>query len=421
MVSTAIWARGEEGEEEKQRGKRSKSHSTPSPALPTLPLELQLLVVQHSFHPEPTYSELPSRYELLSRYARVSRAWYFFTAPYLHRDVLLPTPHHASLFLRSFSPNDVRPGLVRTLRLGRVPWIGKTYEEMAEEQAEMVEEDDPAGADVAEAFGLKELLQRCSGVTELWMAGVSHCLLSELRHGQNLQTLHLLRCGLCDCDADDNELSSPLLVLPNLRRAELFIRTSSRSVRNTFFTPTCLPSLRHLSYACHDDDFPPPLLLPQLYSLSTVTDIPPSVSTSPLLFLDAYQLPIREALPHLPPSLLIVRLNDFSPLQASFPWLLVDASTSNALAAALPHLRELWVPGSYVEWRDDPKESVREMVSKWVKRWEERGVKVVFEEEEPENVGLVPEERRLYERAAWDFTFSELCERVERWHQATEE
>ncbi|GAA5834516.1 hypothetical protein JCM11251_007028 [Rhodosporidiobolus azoricus] len=417
MVSTAIWARAEEGEEEKGvSGKRARARTTPPPGLPSIPLEVQLLIVEFSLSSSATYSHLRTRYELLLTYSRVSRAWYAFTRRLLYRDVLLPSPQRASLFLRTCSSDDIKPTLVRTLRVGKVPWLGKTYEQMADEQEAMMEEEDsPDGTVVAEAFGLDELLRRCSALEELWIAGVSHCLLSALQHAQSLEALHLLRCGVCDCDTDPFSPATAPLVLPSLVRAELFIRTSSRSVRETFLTPSALPAMRHFSYACHDDDLPPPSLLPQLTSLSTVTDIPPSIKESPLLFLDAYQLPVREALDHLPPTLLIVRLNDFNPLFSSFPWLLIDASTSNALADRLPNLRELWVPASYSEWRDDTKESVREMVQKWVKRWEARGVKVVFEEEEPENVGLVVEDRRLSERGAWDFTFQELCGRVDRW------
>ncbi|GAA5982746.1 hypothetical protein JCM11641_007775 [Rhodosporidiobolus odoratus] len=418
MVSSAVPGREAERDDLKRPTSRTRYTAPPSTPSPRLPTEIQLAIIQSSISPRPTYSHLPVRQSILAKYSLVCRTWNILARGLLYRHLLLDTPERARLFLRSVKGTaDPRPAQVRTLRLATVPWLGSTFENMAEEQTAIArgERDDPWDSGVAEGFGLAELLQRCTYLKELWMAGIKHCLLSELRHAQNLEALHVLRCSLCDCDTDTYELSNPPLIFPKLTRAELFIRLNSTTVHDAFFSPTVLPALRHFGYACHDEDYPSTLPLSSLTALSTVTDLPNSLASAPLLLLDAYQLPVREALSYLPPSLLILRLNDFSPLQHAFPWLLIDHSTSDELAERLPNLRELWVPGSYSEWRGDKKESVREMVVKWVRGWEERGVKVVFEEEAEENRGLVAEEKRLTEGAAWDVRFAHLCRKVERW------
>ncbi|BGP20312.1 hypothetical protein JCM10213_002059 [Rhodosporidiobolus nylandii] len=417
MVLGAHLSRGEAGEADKGTTAASSADS-PTTRLPALPVEIQLLVVQHSFSPSPSYTALPSRYTLLRTFALVCRTWHSFVRPLLLRDVVLPDPEKAQLFLRSLAAgNDDWAARVRTLRLGKVPWLNRTFEEMADEQerVENGELEDEWMSSVAEGFGLAELLRRCTGLKELWLAGIRHCLLSDLRFARSIETLHILRCSLCDCDDDSISPSDPPLVFPRLTRAEFFVRPNSTTVQNAFFSPSVLPALKHFSYACQDEDFPSNLSLSSITALSTVTDLPSDLVSAPLLFLDAYQLPVREALNTLPPSILILRLNDFSPLQHAFPWLLIDSGTSNELADKLPNLRELWLPQSYSEWRDDPKDSVRAMTQRWVKGWEARGVKVVFEEEAEENVGLVAEEKRLTEEAAFDFTFASLCRKVERW------
>lgn len=186
------------------------------------------------------------------------------------------------------------------------------------------------------------------------------------------------------------------------------------STFRAFFATSTFPSLAHFSYACPSEDFPSATLdISRVTCLSTITDAPPSIANNDsLLCLDMYQIPLRLALPHLPKSLLILRLNDYSPLTLAVPWLLVDHETSDQLASRLPNLRELWLPQSYCEWRDDAKASVREMVRVWVDKWEKRGVKVVFEEEQ--NSHVEPEQRVLTEESAFDFQFERLCRRVEQ-------
>ncbi|GAA5874736.1 hypothetical protein JCM8547_005197 [Rhodosporidiobolus lusitaniae] len=406
---------GPQDEVDEGKGIRLSS-SSDTPPLPTLPVELQLLVIQLSIPSSPSYSTLQARYDTLGPFCLVSRTWNSFAQPLLDTDVLLPTPARARLFLSSLSSAQIeRPQRVGTLRLGKILYLGSTFEEMAElqEAASGDEDDEDKDAEVAEAYGLPELLQRCTGVRELWMTSVKHCLLSQLRYGQSLESLHILRCSLCDCDIDTDELSSPPLIFPRLSRLEVFVRSTTSSALRSFFSSFTFPALKHFAWACHDQDFPSAISTSSLTSLSTVTDLPAGISTSTsLLFLDAYQLPIREALNLLPTSIQIVRLNDFSPLSAAIPFLLVDHAASKALVDRLTNLRELWVPGSFSEWRDDPKPNVREMVRKWVRGWESRGVKVVFEESETD---VEPELRRLTEKAAFDFTFSELSSKVERW------
>lgn len=58
------------------------------------------------------------------------------------------------------------------------------------------------------------------------------------------------------------------------------------------------------------------------------------------------------------------------------------------------------------------------MVESWVRKWERRGVAVVFEEDgdgDEENRGREPEEQRLTEAAAFDFPFAVLARKAERW------
>ncbi|GAA6037501.1 hypothetical protein JCM8097_008220 [Rhodosporidiobolus ruineniae] len=415
--------------------RRSRTASNASAPI-VLPVELQLLVIQHAVDavsPSPSYTDLPERYALLTKFALVCRTWAALIRPLLHRDLLFSTPSQAQLFLRSVSASskeDDRPKRIRTLRIGRIPWLGKTYEEMGDEQEALIDagEDLKAAAEIsglAEHFRLRELLEECAGLEDLWLAGVSHCLLSDLRPAVNLRSFHLLRTSICDCDYEQGLPALPF-TFPLLTRLEVYTRSTSSTTFATFFSSKTFPSLRHFSYACMASELPSSTLvtsIPSLTTLSTVTDIPTSISTSTsLLLLDAYQLPIREAIPYLPSSLRIIRLNDLNPLQ-SFPWLLVDHATSDALAARLPNLTELWLPGSYTEWRDDRKLSVREMVRRWVKGWEDRGVRVVFEsDDEDEEKGARgedaakdhPELRRMTERAAWDWTFTELGQRLER-------
>lgn len=134
-----------------------------------------------------------------------------------------------------------------------------------------------------------------------------------------------------------------------MTRLEIYAKMMSDSVFNDFFASTVFPSLRQFSYACPAEDFPTRLPFSNFRSVSTTTDIPAALEHAPLLFLDLYQVPLQLALPSLPRTLLILRLNDFSPIRSSVPWLLLDHSTSDALAARLPRLRELWLPRSYSE------------------------------------------------------------------------
>ncbi|GAA5926653.1 hypothetical protein JCM1841_003194 [Sporobolomyces salmonicolor] len=385
----------------------------------TLPLELQHLVLQHALPADaPSYTSLPERFALLRRFTLVNRAWHSFSQRLLYRDVLLPTQEQGRLFLASLEGQRKHElaAQVRTMRVGKVPWLGCTLGEMADRQEETGGEwSNEWSAGVADGFGLAELLQRCTELKELWLGAVEHVLLSTLQHAQNLEELHCLRTSVCDCDSDDE---SPPFRLANLRHLELYVKSLTTTVLSTVFSPASIPALAHFSYACHGEEFPDHLPLTQLSCLSTITDLSPAVAAAPLVLLDCYQIPLREALPHLPPTLLILRLNDPSPLHGTFPWLLIDHATSDELARRLPRLRELWVPESYGEWRDDPKESVRVMVQGWVRKWKQRGVEVVFEEDEDEDEDgwrgeAEVENRRLTESAAWDWTFGQLCTRAE--------
>ncbi|GJN94478.1 hypothetical protein Rhopal_007558-T1 [Rhodotorula paludigena] len=358
--------------------------------LPTLPLELQHAVILESFDPNPSFSHLDERYEVLARLSLVSRAWRALIEPLL------------------------------TVRVGHIPWLGCTFSAMAATDDDIGFEDDeaeppsPARVEEADQYRLDEILRRCPRTEQLWIAGVRHILTSHLKHGTNLRSLHILRCSLCDCDTLEYEPPT----FTALTRLEIYAKMMSDSVFDNFFASTVFPSLRQFSYACPAEDFPTRLPFSNFRSVSTITDIPAALEHAPLLFLDLYQVPLQLALPSLPRTLLILRLNDFSPIRSSVPWLLLDHSTSDALAARLPRLRELWLPRSYSEWRDDPKESVRSMVESWVRKWEGRGVAVIFEEDgdgDEANRGREPEEQRLTEAAAFDFPFAVLARKAERW------
>lgn len=229
-----------------------------------------------------------------------------------------------------------------------------------------------------------------------------------------LRGLHILRCGIINSDSETDEVPSVLPTLPRLEILECYADFDDESF-DTVFSSVTAPSMRHLAFACLHDEFPPRIDPSKVTCLSTIGDFPPSFSAAPLLLLDLYQSPLRTSLPHLPRSILILRLNDLSPTLASVPWLLVDHHTSDALARALPRLRELWLPHSYIEWRDDPKRSVRDMVAAWVGQWKRRGVRVVFEEDEDEdNRRRDPDDQVLTEAAAFDFPFARLAQRVEQ-------
>ncbi|BGP43632.1 hypothetical protein JCM10449v2_007673 [Rhodotorula kratochvilovae] len=405
MVSSAV---------ESSPGEADKvvSGSSTTTTLPSLPLEIQHAIILESFDPNPTYSSLPSRYGTLSRYSLVSRAWHALVEPLLHHDLVFTIPSQARLFHDSLKTDDPRPSLVRTLRVGAIPWIGETFSAMETDQLRAAEEDRAAIEQVeASEFGLLDLLTHCTGIEDLWLAGVKHIFLKMLGIAHNLRGLHVLRCSVRDC-------ASPFALPPALPRVdclEIYAEFDTAASFNTLFSSTCLPAMRHLAFACLHEEFPTGLDPAQITCLSSIGDFPPSFSAAPLLLLDIYQSPLRIALPHLPSTILILRLNDFSPTLASVPWLLVDHHTSDELAERLPRLRELWLPHSYLEWRDDAKASVREMVAAWVARWERRGVSVVFEEDEDEqNRRREPDEQRLTEAAAFDFPFARLARKAER-------
>ncbi|BGP27786.1 serine/arginine repetitive matrix protein 2 [Rhodotorula toruloides] len=387
----------------------------------TLPVEIHQLIVMACVDADPTFTSLPSRYEILCRLSLVCKSWNALTSPLLYGDVLLETTAQASTFRTSVletqdGGNSSVARCVVTLRLGAIPWLGKTYKEMMDDQGEEEEiEEHHLSAGEARDFFFEELLQALSGLKELWLAGIRHVPLAHFRWGQKLEALHMLRSTVCDCDVVLATLSNPFFVFPHLRRLEVYAKCITMSTFRAFFTTSTFPLLSHFSFACPSEDFPSTSLdVSRLTCLSTITDAPPSIANTSLLLLDMYQIPLRLALPHLPESLLILRLNDYSPLTLAVPWLLVDHETSDQLASRLPNLRELWLPQSYCEWRDDTKDSVREMVRVWVEKWETRGVKVVFEEEDARNRLLEPEQRVLTEEAAFDFTFERLCSRVER-------
>ncbi|KAJ8291671.1 hypothetical protein OF846_004929 [Rhodotorula toruloides] len=413
MVSTAVqaWA--------SSPGDTLSTSSCTS--VPTLPAEVHQLIVAACVDSDPLYTSLPPRYEFLCRLSLVCKSWNALVLPLLYRDVLLETESQAARLHRSMTRthggrNTTLARHVETLRLGAIPWLGKTFKEMADDQGEEEEvEEHYLSAGEATDFFLEELLQAMSGLKELWMAGIRHVPLSALRWAQNLEALRMLRSTICDCDVFCDTLSDPAATFPRLRRLEVYARCITMSTSRVFFSSSTFPSLSRFSFACPSEDSPSSTLdVSQLTCLSTITDAPPSLAKSNLLLLDMYQIPLRLALPHLPKSLLILRLNDYSPLTLSVPWLLVDHETSDQLASRLPNLRELWLPQSYCDWRDDAKESRREMVKIWVDKWEKRGVTVVFEGEDERNRHLEPEQRILTEESAFDFQFERLCSRVER-------
>ncbi|GAA6054690.1 hypothetical protein JCM3770_006388 [Rhodotorula araucariae] len=389
-------------------------------SLPALPLEIQHAIIRESVDGDPTYSSLPSRYETLRRYSLVSRAWHALVDPILHRDLVFSEPGQAQLFVDSLQPDDPRPARVRTLRLGKIPWLGSTFGDMETDQLRAAEEDRVAIEQVeAVRYSLRTLLTRCAGIEDLWFAGVKDIHLATLGLAPNLRGLHILRCSVCDSEPGPLAHAFPLLDC-----LEIYAEFDDSATFNTLFSSACLPSMRHLAFACLHEEFPRHLDPAQITCLSSIGDFPPSFSAAPLVLLDIYQSPLQIALQHLPSSLIILRLNDFSPTLASVPWLLVDHHTSDELADRLPRLRELWLPHSYLEWRDDTKASVREMVAAWVARWERRGVLVVFEEDEEEDKEdeedeerrrrRDPDEQRLTEAAAFDFPFARLAKKAER-------
>ncbi|BGP03639.1 Serine/arginine repetitive matrix protein 2 [Rhodotorula toruloides ATCC 204091] len=413
MVSTAVPARASSSDD--------PLLTTSCTNVPTLPAEIHQFIVAACVDPDPLFTSLTPRYEILCRLSLVCKSWNALVLPLLYRDVLLETEAQAATFYDSVQQaeegrDSSLARRVETLRLGAIPWLGKTYREMADDQDEEEEiEEHYLSTGEAKDFFLEELLQAMSGLKELWMAGIRHVPLSALRWAQNLEALHMLRSSICDCDVFPAVLSDPPLTFPHLRRLEVYARCITMSTSRVFFSSSTFPSLERFSFACPSADFPSTTLdISHLTGLSTITDAPPSIAKSNLLLLDMYQIPLRPALPHLPKSLLILRLNDYSPLTLSVPWLLVDHETSDQLASRLPNLRELWLPQSYCDWRDDSKESVREMVKVWVDNWEKRGVTVVFEGEDERNRHLEPEQRILTEESAFDFQFERLCSRVER-------
>lgn len=149
-----------------------------------------------------------------------------------------------------------------------------------------------------------------------------------------LRGLHILRCGIINSDSETDEVPSVLPTLPRLEILECYADFDDESF-DTVFSSVTAPSMRHLAFACLHDEFPPRIDPSKVTCLSTIGDFPPSFSAAPLLLLDLYQSPLRTSLPHLPRSILILRLNDLSPTLASVPWLLVDHHTSDALARAL--------------------------------------------------------------------------------------
>lgn len=157
--------------------------------LPTLPLELQHAVILESFDPNPSFSHLDERYEVLARLSLVSRAWRALIEPLLYRDIHLPTSLRARCFLKALDRDPSRSERVRTLRVGHIPWLGSTFSAMAATDDEIGFEDDeaeppsPARVEEADQYRLDEILRRCPRTEQLWIAGVRHILMSHLEHG----------------------------------------------------------------------------------------------------------------------------------------------------------------------------------------------------------------------------------------------
>ncbi|GAA6032950.1 hypothetical protein JCM8097_000062 [Rhodosporidiobolus ruineniae] len=261
----------------------------PPPAVPFphLPVELVFRILSYTL-PPPSYTHAKDRVSQLKQFALFDSDFARWADFELRTHVVLSTLEAARTFLVTAERRGKDwAASVRSLRLG----CADVSEPGRSREVEEKRQQGWKGQDSSEV--IRDLLDVCENVTELWMCGIADVELIHLNAVRDLRKLYLHSCSLFSAT---RAAGTPIpLRLPHLHSLHLNSVTSLDSSLTLFLNSTSLPSLRILD--CLEVSAPNTSISPYLPALTSLSLGPSWTHLLPARTI--YREGLRTQFPHL--------------------------------------------------------------------------------------------------------------------------